>query len=104
MLAKLSEASVTNAKVHRLHKEFYKLARENDDNNTMRLLDMPEIEINQSDLDAIYARIAKTPVKVAMSVYENEFHHVGRICDRITSLEDRMRVEKARYENALKKH
>lgn len=103
-LSKLSESSMANRRLHRLNQEFRKLASENDDGTLMKMLDMPEIEANQNDLDDIYSRIAAAPVGAAISIYETAFHNVSRLCDRILALEDRLITEKSNYESRLTKH
>jgi hypothetical protein len=103
-LSKLSESSMANKRLHRLNQEFRKLASENDDGALMEMLDMPEIEANQNDLDDIYSRIAAAPVGAAISIYETAFHNVSQLCDRILALEDRLITEKSNYESRLTKH
>lgn len=84
-----------------LSKDFLDIAKKNEDERIIKAIDNTDLEIIQSDLDSIYSTLSNIEVKSAMFFYENQFHHIGNVYDRIISIENGMKNEKARYEKHL---
>lgn len=99
ILAKISEASLSNSRLKRINADFAYLVGHHKDVDLLGLLDVPDIEENQRDIDALYQRVAKSDVKRVASIYESIFHDINQICGRIDMLEKRLLASKSQYEN-----
>ena len=98
ILSKVSEASLSTARVDGLNGEISTLARRRKDEKILDMLPTTELKKLQSDLDELHSQISKEPVENAIQTYEDSYHQVVLLCDRSRMLEERYQYIKSLYQ------
>ena len=99
LLSKLTELSISNSRIQRQSVEFERVAREANDPHIAEMAEMPGIEDQLADVEAIFNQIESAPVNTTIASYEEHFHRLHRLAERTRELESRIIFAKKAYDS-----
>ena len=87
VLAKLSETSMVNERVFRLHQKLLVISESSGDSSLLDGYEAQDFDDIAFDLSSIYKTLSNGDVNLAVVVYEHAFHRVVSIYNKLTDCE-----------------